>query len=142
VVGTWGSAVKPVERAGMASGPSATARFTGLIAGVAGIGSVLSANAASGFTHAATKLGIAQDVADKVARRIMAGDLSDAVSQVPTRIQHDLQHLSMIAFAQGFSCATSTATGVALISTIRTFALVRPAKTAAHASAEVAPALE
>jgi EmrB/QacA subfamily drug resistance transporter len=132
----------PAQRAGMASGLSATARFTGLLVGVAGIGSVLSANAVSSFTPAAARLGITQDLADSVARRIISGDLIGAVSQVPAQIQHDLQQLGMSAFAQGFSFASLTAAGVALISAILTFALVKPAETAAHASAEAAPAME
>jgi hypothetical protein len=132
----------PHQRAGMASGLSATARFTGLLVGVAGFGSILSSNAVRGFTPAAAKLGLAHDLADKVARRIISGDLIGAVSQVPDGIKRELQQLGVSAFAQGFSIASLTAAGIALVSAILTFALVRSSDTAAHASAEVAPAME
>jgi EmrB/QacA subfamily drug resistance transporter len=132
----------PPQRAGMASGLSATARFTGLLVGVAGIGSVLSSNAVRGFTPAAERLGLAQDLADKVARRIISGDLIGAMSQVPDEIKRELQQLGIGAFAQGFSVASFTAAGVALVSAVLTVTLVRSSDTAAHASMEVAPAME
>jgi EmrB/QacA subfamily drug resistance transporter len=132
----------PSQRAGMASGLSATARFTGLLVGVAGIGSVLSSNAVQDFTTSAAKLGLAKDLADKVARRIISGDLVGAVSQVPNEIKHELQLLGVGAFAQGFSIASLTAAGVALVSAILTFSLVRSSDTAAHSGSAVAPAME
>jgi EmrB/QacA subfamily drug resistance transporter len=132
----------PAQRAGMASGLSATARFTGLLVGKAGIGSILSAKGVSGFTPAAAKLGLAQDLSDKVARRIISGDLVGAVAQVPDDIKRELQHLGIGAFAQGFSIASLTAAGVALVSAILTFSLVKSSDTASQASADAAPALE
>jgi hypothetical protein len=132
----------PPQRAGMASGLSATARFTGLLVGVAGIGAVLSSNAVRGFTPEAKKLGLTQDLADKVAQRIISGDLIAAVSQVPDGIKRELQQLGVGAFAQGFSIASLAAAGVALASAILTFALVKSSDTAAHISAEIVPAME
>jgi len=132
----------PPQRAGMASGISATARFTGLLVAVAGIGSVLSANAVSGFASGAARLGLTPDASDKIGRRIISGDLVGAVAQVPDDIKRELQRLGVDAFAHGFSFATLTAAGVALISAVLTFTLVKSADTAAHGATEVAPAME
>lgn len=128
----------PQQRAGMASGLCATARFTRLLVGAAGLGSVLSSIAERGFMAAAVKLGLAQDLSDNVAQRVTSGDLVGAVAQAPQNVRRGLQRIGVGAFAQGFSAASLTAASVALISAILTFALVRSSDTAAHANATIA----
>jgi EmrB/QacA subfamily drug resistance transporter len=132
----------PPQRAGMASGLSATARFTGLLVGVAGIGSVLGSNAVRGFSPAAARLGLAPDRAESIARRIISGDLMGAVAQAPDGMRRQLQELGAAAFAHGFSVASLAAAGVALVSAILTFALVRSSDPRAHANTTIAPAME
>jgi predicted MFS family arabinose efflux permease len=133
----------PPQRAGMAAGLAATARFTGLLIAVAGVGSVLSHIAVRGFIPAAVNLGLGPDLAQSLARRIISGDLMGAVSQAPVGIRGDLQRLGTAVFSEGFAAASLTTAAVATVCAILTFVLVRSSETPAIRSvARVAPAME
>lgn len=121
----------PPQRAGVASGLTATVRFTGLLISVAGLGSVLSRIAVRGFIPAATNLGMSPDLAQSVAKRIISGDLIGAVSLAPVGIRGDLLRLGTAAFSEGFAAASLTAAAVATICAILTFVLVRSSETPA-----------
>jgi len=119
----------PPQRAGMASGLTATTRFAGLLIGVAGLGSVLSHIAVRGFILAAANLGLGPDLAQSVARRIISGALIAAVSQSPVGIRVDLQRLGTGVFSEGFAAAGLTAAPVATACASLTFVLVRSSET-------------
>ncbi len=130
----------PPQRGGMVSGVIATVRFTGLLIFVAGLGSVLSHVAVRGFTLAAARLGLGQDLAQSLARRIISGDLIGALSQAPVGIRGALQGVGTAVFSEGFAAASLTAAAVAMVCAILTLVLVRPSETPAIRS--VASAME
>jgi EmrB/QacA subfamily drug resistance transporter len=132
----------PPQRAGMASGLSATARFTGLLVSVAGLGCLLSSVAVRGFTPSAEKLGLSADLAQSVARRILSGDLTGAIPLVPANVRPGLQALGTTVFAQGFAAASVAAATVAAICAILTFVLVRASDTSTSPSQAEVVAME
>jgi EmrB/QacA subfamily drug resistance transporter len=67
----------PRERAGMASGISTTSRFTGVLAGFAGLGAVLAEGARGAMLDALSPLA-GRALAGEFAARAMAGDFDDA----------------------------------------------------------------
>lgn len=60
----------------MASGLAGTTRFSGLLAGVAGLGAVLVAMATADFQRAAAQWPLAPALARDVAKRFSAGDVA------------------------------------------------------------------
>jgi EmrB/QacA subfamily drug resistance transporter len=130
----------PPQRGGMVSGVIATVRFTGLLVFVAGLGSVLSHVAVRGFTPAAARLGLGQDLAQSLARRIISGDLIGALSQAPIGIRGELRMVGTAVFADGFAAASLAAAAVAMVCAILTLVLVRSSETQAIRS--IASAME
>jgi hypothetical protein len=124
----------------MVSGVIATVRFTGLLIFVAGFGSVLSHVAVRGFTPAAARLGLGQDLAQSLARRIISGDLIGALSQAPIGIRSELQVVGTAVFSDGFAAASLAAAAVAMVCAILTLVLVRSSETQAIHS--IASAME
>jgi EmrB/QacA subfamily drug resistance transporter len=121
----------PPQRGGMVSGLSATVRFTGLLIFIAGLGTVLGHVAVRGFIQAAVNLGLSPDLAQSLARRIISGDLTGALSQAPAGIRGELQGAGTAVFSEGFAAASLTAAAVAAICAILTFVLVRSSETPA-----------
>jgi EmrB/QacA subfamily drug resistance transporter len=135
----------PPQRGGMVSGISSTVRFMGLLIFVAGLGSVLSYVAVRGFIPAAVNLGLSPDLAQSLARRIISGDLTGALSQAPAGIRGELQAVGTAVFSEGFAAASLTAAAVAAVCAILTFVLVRSSETPATetpAISSTAPAME
>jgi EmrB/QacA subfamily drug resistance transporter len=130
----------PPQRGGMVSGVIATVRFTGLLIFVAGLGSVLSHVAVRGFAPAAARLGLGQDLAQSLARRIITGDLIGALSQAPIGIRSELQVVGTAVFSDGFAAASLAAAAVAMVCAILTLVLVRSSETQAIHS--IASAME
>jgi predicted MFS family arabinose efflux permease len=120
----------PAQRAGMASGLSATTRFTGLLLGVAALGAVLSDSVARRFVTASTALGVDPEMAAAAAKRVAAGDLTGATAGVPTALHAHLHAAASQAFAGGFAEASLVAAAVAAMTGVLAFTLVRPADTA------------
>jgi|RhiMetdeSRZDD1v2_1073273.scaffolds.fasta_scaffold43367_2 MFS family permease len=75
----------PAQRARMASGLSATTRFTGLLLGVAALGAVLSDSVARRFVTASTALGVDPEMAAAAAKRVAAGALKGRLQACPQR---------------------------------------------------------
>ena len=115
------------HRAGMASGLSATTRFTGLLLGVAALGAVLSDSVARRFVTASTALGVDPEMAAAAAKRVAAGDLTGATAGVPAALQAHLHAAASQAFAGGFAEASLVAAAVAAMAGVLAFTLVRPA---------------
>ncbi|QDD65976.1 MFS transporter [Herbaspirillum seropedicae] len=97
----------PRERAGMASGISTTARFTGVLAGFAGLGAVLADTARHAMQNALTALDASASAAAFV-ERAMAGDLAQAAALLPQHGQAAVM-LARQAYAQGFAHAFAAA---------------------------------
>lgn len=126
----------PVQRAGMASGLSATTRFVGLLIGVAGLGSVLSQGVTHRFVAGAANLGMTPAVAASVAHRVASGDLDGVISAVPSALQAQAHATAANAFSAGFASASLVAAIVAAIAALLAFLLVRSADTAPAAEGD------
>jgi len=120
----------PAQRAGMASGLSATTRLTGLLLGVAALGAVLSDSVTRRFVTAGAALGVDPALAAAAAKRVAAGDLTGATAGVPEALQAHLHAAASQAFAGGFAEASLVAAAVAAMTGVLAFTLVRPADTA------------
>lgn len=102
----------PADRAGMASGVSATTRFVGLLVAIAAVGAVLSRTASSTFAPA----GVDRASVAGLARRVIAGGVPGAVASVPEGLRELVGDASRRAFAVGFSAASLLCAGVAVAS--------------------------
>jgi EmrB/QacA subfamily drug resistance transporter len=128
----------PAQRAGMASGLSATTRFTGLLIGVAGLGAILSHVATGRFLPIAIGAGLSEDAARALARRVLSGDLGNAIADLAAGRRDLLERAAGEAFAHGFAAASLAAGAVAAVCAVLTYRLVRAAETRAT---QAAPAL-
>lgn len=117
----------PPERAGMASGMSGTVRFSGIVIGFAALGAILfhriAASVASGAPAGVDPLALTHS--------ITAGDLSGGAQ--------GLASLALNSFGAGYQAILFVAAGMALISSVLSWFLVRSADTAptAHHRAAV-----
>lgn len=119
-----GMTVIPPERAGMASGVSGTARFSGIVVGFAALGAVLfariSATVAGAFPHMQSG-----DQHDFI-RRIAAGDLTGTIGRSG---QASLHALAVQSFANGYQTMMYSAALLSGIAGILSWLLVRYADT-------------
>jgi hypothetical protein len=135
----------PAQRAGMASGISATTRFVGLLVGVAALGSVLAFGVSSRFVSSDAVKGLAPDMVASAAKRVASGDLNGVISMLGSSAQEAIHSAAATAFAGGFGDTSLIAAIVAAVCGLLTFVFVRAADTApaqAGKASEVAPAME
>jgi EmrB/QacA subfamily drug resistance transporter len=111
------------HRAGMASGISTTARFSGILLGFAGLGAVLASNAGAAL-RAATEASRIQPGEDFIGR-VMAGDIQGAIAPYPAGISDTLLHIARDAYAQGFSRAFMLAAATAASCAVIVFLTMR-----------------
>ncbi len=108
----------PPERAGMASGMSGTVRFSGIVIGFAALGAILfhrvAASVASGAPAGVDPLALTHS--------ITAGDLSGGAQ--------GLASLALNSFGSGYQAILFVAAGMALVSSVLSWFLVRSADTA------------
>ena len=114
----------PAERGGMAAGLSATIRFTALLTSVAGLGAVLSGVTSRVFALDTAPLGSALDRQTLVGR-IVAGDLSRAISLQPEGLQSQISQAAQSAFSGGFAVAMLCASLFAAAVGIASYLLVQ-----------------
>src|ERR1700759_5594396 len=106
----------PPERAGMASGLASTTRFIGIIAGVAGLGAVLSAVAESHLQRLGSPL-----VPDRpidwhgISLRIVGGDAAGALSAVPDAVRAQIANVVHGSISAGFGAAFACAAIIAVL---------------------------
>lgn len=131
----------PPQRSGMASGVSATTRFTGLLLAVAGLGAALSSQAAQRFAGLTANFGIDPDRASAIAKRIASGDVSDMLMQLPEDIRAQVAVAAGDAFAGGFAVASLAAGVVAITTGVAALLLIRQASQTAEEGAEAVVAL-
>jgi EmrB/QacA subfamily drug resistance transporter len=135
----------PAQRAGMASGISATTRFVGLLLGVAALGAVLSSGVSNRFISADAVKGLDASLVAQAAKRAASGDITGVIGMLGGAAQESIRSAAATAFAGGFGDATLIAAIVAAISAVLTFVFVRAADTApgkAGKSSEVVPVME
>ncbi len=120
----------PRERAGMASGISTTARFTGVLAGFAGLGAVLAEGASQAMAAALAAFDGDTLHVRRFVERAMAGDLGQAAQLYPEQ-QNSVVVLARHAYAQGFSHAFAVAALLALLAVAVVVWAIRRASPAA-----------
>lgn len=117
----------PPERAGMASGLASTTRFIGIIAGVAGLGAVLSAVAESSLQRLGGSLLPNQTVDwHGISLRIVGGDAAGALSALPDAQRSAIEGAVRASVAAGFGAAFVCAAAVAAIASVLSWRLIRP----------------
>lgn len=135
----------PAQRAGMASGISATTRFVGLLLGVAVTGAVLSMGVVRRFLSSGAIQGLAPDLVARAAKRVASGDLHGVIETLDRSIQLRTHSAASTAFAGGFGDASLVAAIVASVSAVLTFMLVQAVDTAPvarGAAVEAMPVME
>lgn len=135
----------PAQRAGMASGITATTRFVGLLVGVAALGAVLAAGVSRRFMASADLHGLDTGLVAAAARRVASGDINGVIGALGMQAQDAIHAAAAAAFAGGFADTSLIAAGVAAISCMLAFVLVRAAETApakGKQAAALAPAME
>lgn len=115
----------PPERAGMASGLSATTRFAGLLVGVAGLGAVLVQAVTRSFAGWAETARVPAGAAAGAARRLAAGDVAGAVAGLPETARAAAAEAGRQALAAGFGAAAQAAAVVAGAACVLALLLVR-----------------
>jgi len=109
--------VIPPDRAGMASGISTTARFSGILIGFATLGAVLSSHVRDAARQALAEAGQAGSPA--LIERVVVGELS-----VPGAAHGSLTLLAHQAYADGAAYAFVTAAAMALVAMLLTSTLM------------------
>ena len=109
--------VIPPDRAGMASGISTTARFSGILIGFATLGAVLSSHVRDAARHALAEAG--QTGSPALIERVVVGELS-----VPGAAHRSLTLLARQAYADGAAYAFVTAAAMALVAMLLTRTLM------------------
>jgi EmrB/QacA subfamily drug resistance transporter len=116
----------PPERAGMASGLASTTRFIGIIAGVAGLGAVLSAVAESTLRRLGSSLVPGNNVDwHGLSLRIVGGDANGALSALPDAIRIAIASTVQSSVATGFGAAFAVAAIVAILASAASWRLIR-----------------
>src|ERR1700761_5310959 len=117
----------PPERAGMAGGLASTTRFIGIIAGVAGLGAVLSAVAEDRLRRLGRSFVSGQTIDwHGLSLRIVAGDARSALLALPDAIRDQIAGTVHGSVAAGFGAAFAAATIVALLASVASWRLIRP----------------
>lgn len=131
----------PPQRAGMASGLSATTRFTGLLLSVAGLGAALSLTATRRFDELTSGLGLDKHRLSAIAKRIASGDISNLLTGMPSGIESQVATAASDAFAGGFGTASLAACVIAVTTGCAAFVLIRRVSPSHAGRADVAIAL-
>jgi EmrB/QacA subfamily drug resistance transporter len=119
----------PAQRAGMASGLSATTRFVGLLVGFAALGAVLAQVASRSFMAGGVAAGLDAETAAELAKHVTSGDVAGIVGTVPEALRTSVWQIGNAAFADGFAAAALLAAAVAAAMALFTVLLVRRAET-------------
>lgn len=114
----------PRDRAGMASGISTTARFTGILLGFAGLGAVLASGALASLKHSMAAAGMAMP--SGFTDSVVAGDLQRAAQAYPADLATQVTAIARLGYSTGFSHAFLVAGVVAAIAALIVYASMRP----------------
>ncbi|HSY57572.1 MAG TPA: MFS transporter [Bradyrhizobium sp.] len=119
----------PAQRAGMASGLTATTRYIGVLVGVAALGAVLTQIASRRFITGGVEAGLDAETAAELAKHVTSGDVAGIVGTVPEALRASVWQIGNAAFADGFAAAALLAAAVAAAAALFTVLLVRRAET-------------
>jgi nitrate/nitrite transporter NarK len=119
-----GMAVIPPERAGMASGVSGTARFSGIVVGFAALGAVLFAVVSQRISNALPTFSPTEKAG--FIRSVAAGDLNSTMGSADTVHLHEL---ALHSFAGGYQVMIFTAAALAACAAMICWLLVRYSET-------------
>ena len=119
----------PAQRAGMASGLTATTRFVGLLVGIAALGAVLAQVAWRSFITGGVAAGLDAETAAELAKNVTSGDVPGIVGTVPEALRPSVWQIGNAAFADGFAAAALLAAAFAAAMALFTVLLVRRAET-------------
>jgi hypothetical protein len=119
----------PAQRAGMASGLTATTRFVGLLVGIAALGAVLAQVASRSFIARGVAAGLDAETAAELAKHVTSGDVVGIVGTVPEALRASVWQIGNAAFADGFAAAALLAAAVAAAMALFTVLLLRRAET-------------
>ncbi|OWT71516.1 MULTISPECIES: MFS transporter [unclassified Achromobacter] len=113
----------PRHRAGMASGISTTARFSGILLGFASLGAVLAGGVQAALRDSMLHVGISgtPGFADTIA----AGDLARALAMYPATLHETLTALARDSYGAGFARAFLVAGVVSLVASVTVYVLMR-----------------
>src|SRR5260370_22549 len=121
----------PAQRAGMASGLTATTRYIGVLMGIAALGAVLTQIASRRFITGGVEAGLDAETAAELAKHVTSGDVAGVVGTVPEALRASVWQIGNAAFADGFAAAALLAAAVAAAAALFTVLLVRRAETVA-----------
>ena len=119
----------PVQRAGMASGLTATTRMAGLLVGIAALGAVLAQVASRSLMARSVAAGLDAETATKIAGHVGSGDVAGIIGTVPEAVRASVWQIVNAAFADGFAAAALLAAAVAAAMALFTVLLVRHTET-------------
>jgi EmrB/QacA subfamily drug resistance transporter len=125
--------VIPPERGGMASGIGGTLRFVGLVAGITGLGAILTSETERHFVQAssvASLPGATGRAAHFIVSRIIAGDVEGVIAQIAKPLQTTMLEVSRYSFASGFTTVLLAAGAIATCAAALTFTFVSGTETA------------
>jgi len=119
----------PADRSGMASGFAGTTRFIGIILGLAGLGAILAATAEKSLRQLGTQV-LSTGGFDwrLLSLRIVGGDARGALAELTGEVREALGHAVRGSITAGFSLTFATTAGIATVSSILVWYLVRAAK--------------
>jgi hypothetical protein len=110
----------PPERA-------STTRFIGIIAGVAGLGAVLSAVAESTLRRLGSSAVAGRSIDwHALSLRIVGGDANGALSAVPDSLRAAITNIVHDSIAAGFGAAFALAALIAVLASVASWRLTRP----------------
>ncbi len=116
--------VVEVARSGMASGVNSTFRQVGIATGIAALGSIFSHEVGSRIL---TELAgtPAQAQSDRIAAAVTGGQVQAVVEAAPADVRPQIADAATTAFTEALNQITLIAMGLALVSAVLTFVLIR-----------------
>lgn len=114
----------PRNRAGMASGISTTARFSGILLGFATLGAVMASSTRSALASSMRQAKLPLDA--NVIDNIVAGDLQRAIGGYSSDAMQTVTHIARESYSAGFSHAFFVAGCVAGVAAVVVLRCMRP----------------
>ncbi|QWC86464.1 MFS transporter [Nocardioidaceae bacterium] len=112
------------DKSGMASGVNSTFRQVGIATGIAALGSIFSQQTSRDIA-AALQNTPASDRAEQISEATRAGQLDQALMNVPTQVAERITDVATAAFVNALDTITWIAAGLALVAGLLCFWLIR-----------------